>query len=360
MTVPASETPARTEVTYRVATARVGHEDAAIRRLWKDGGLGADRSDEHDQARYDWFYRCNPQGQASLNLLYSNTDAEPVGFLGLGARSFYVDDREVPAGVLVDFVVTPKHRSAFPALTLQRQARAAGLSEKPLIYGLPDTKAVLICRRLEMHVQAEMQRWVRVTATRQYFERKLPPALAAPLALVADWMDRISVRIQAMGCGLRGEWIESFDDRFDDLWSRSNRSGRALGVRNREFLNWRFAEQPGHSYRIFAITHTADQQLVGYFVCEVAAQFLAIKDCLNVGSPEHLTKALLLLTAATRELGLSAVSVELTAGPCVQQSLRRAQFVQRSHRPFFAVLHESVREAGQKCDWYITSADEDI
>jgi hypothetical protein len=95
-------------------------------------------------------------------------------------------------------------------------------------------------------------------------------------------------------------------------------------------------------------------------VCEIVAKFLTIKDCLNVGSPEDFTKSLLLLSRAARRLGFHAVSVELMAGARTQQSLRRAQFVQRSQRPFFAVLHESVREAAQRCDWYITSADEDI
>jgi hypothetical protein len=346
--------------TYRVGRAEVDRDEAVITSLWRAGGLGGERSPDFDASRYDWFYRRNPQGQASLNLLHSNSEVEPVGFLGVGARSLCLDGTVTPAGVLVDFVVTPKHRSAFPALTLQRQARAAGLLEKPVIYGLPDTKAVLVCRRLDTHVQAEMQRWVRVTGARHYFERKLPAVLSAPLAFITDWADRVAVRAQVTGCGLRGEWIESFDERFDDLWMRLGKARRAIGVRDRKFLNWRFTQQPGHTYRIFAITRAINQQLIGYFVCEIAAKFLAIKDCLNLGSPDEFTKALLLLSVAARKLRLTAVSVEITAGPRAQQSLRRAQFVQRSHRPFFAVLHESLREAGQKCDWYITSADEDI
>jgi hypothetical protein len=359
MTGSASAAPVSTAAaTYRVAVADADRDQAAITGLWAAGGLGGERTPDYDARRYDWFYRRNPQAQASLNLLYSND--EPVGFLGLGARSFYVDGSEAVAGVLVDFVVIPKHRSVFPALTLQRQARAIGLGQKPVIYGLPDTKAVPVCRRLDMHVQKDMQRWVRVTGARHYLERKLPAILSVPLSLLTDWTDRLAVRVQVIRCGLLGAWIESFDDRFDDLWSRAEKRGRAIGVRNRQFLSWRFTEQPGHSYRIFAIERTGDQQLIGYFVCEIAAKFLAIKDCLNVGSPEEFTKSLLLLSAAARKLGLTAVSVELTAASRVQQSLRRAQFVQRSHRPFFAVLHESVREAAQKCDWYITSADEDI
>jgi hypothetical protein len=361
MTGSASAAPASVvAATYRVGRAELDRDEAAITSLWRAGGLGGERSPAFDARRYDWFYRRNPQGQASLNLLHSNSDAEPVGFLGLGARSLCLDGIDVAAGVLVDFVVSPKHRSAFPALTLQRQARTAGLLERPVIYGLPDTKAVLVCRRLDMHVQAQMQRWVRVTGARHYFDRKLPRALSVPLAFVTDLADRMAVRVQVAGCGLRGEWIETFDERFDDLWMRLGKTGRAMGVRNRQFLQWRFTEQPGHSYRIFAITRAADRQLVGYFVCEVAAKFLAIKDCLNVGSTDDFKRALLLLSAAARKLRLAAVSVEIAAGPRLQQSLRRAQFVQRSHRPFFAVLHESVREAAQRCDWYITSADEDI
>ena len=361
MTSSASAAPTSSAAaTYRVAAADVARDKGAITGLWAAGGLGGERTPDYDARRYDWFYRRNPQGRAALNLLYANSEAEPVGFLGLGARSFLADGSQVAAGVLVDFVVTPKHRSAYPALTLQRQVRAAGLMEKPVVYGLPDTKAVLVCRRLETHVQADMQRWVRVTGSRTYFERKLPKLLALPLAFVTDCADRAAIAVQTVGRGLRGEWIQSFDERFDALWNRFEKKGCAIGVRNREFLEWRFSAQPGHSYQIFAVTRATDRDLVCYFVCETPGKFLAIKDCLNVDSPETFTKSLLLLSAAARKLGLNAVSVEVTATPRLQQSLRRAQFVQRSHRPFFAVLHESVKDVAQRCDWYITSADEDI
>ncbi len=356
----AATASAASAATYRVARGDVARDETAITGLWAAGGLGGDRTPDHDALRYHWFYHRNPQGHATLNLLYANAESEPIGCLGLGARSFFLNGSELAAGVLVDFVVTPKHRSAFPALTLQRQARSTGLAEKPVIYGLPDTKAVPICRRLEMHVQGEMQRWVRVIGSRHYFERKLPALLSIPLALVTDWSDRLAIAAQVKGRGLHGEWIESFDARFDSLWTRCAKEGRAIGLRNREFLEWRFGAQPGHSYRIFAITGKESGELVAYFVCELSKSNLTIKDCLHSESQKTFAKSLLLLSAAARKLKLSAVSVELTASPRYQQSLRRAQFVQRSHRPFFAVVHESIREAAQRCDWYITSADEDI
>jgi hypothetical protein len=361
MTGSASEISSTAALSYRVAKADVNRDEAAITNLWRIGGLGGERSSpQNDALRYDWFYRQNPQGSPQLTLLYSNPDSEPAGFLGVGARTFHMDGMQVPAGVLVDFVTSPRHRSAYPALTLQRQARAAALPVTPIVYGLPDTKAVLVCRRLEAHVQADMQRWVRVIRSRAYFERKLPGWLAAPIALIADSMDRLLVGAQLAGRGLRGEWMESFDQRFEDLWNTAQKSGRIVGVRGRDFLEWRFRRQPGRSYRIFGVTRAADGKLISYFVCESAPKFLVVKDCFTAGSSEAFKTSLLLLSAAARRLRLDAVSAELVAGEGVLHALRRAQFVQRSHRPFFAVVHESIRESVQKCEWFITPADEDV
>lgn len=345
---------------YSVKAGDLHSDQAAITGLWRDGGLGPSQDAGHAAARYRWFYQSNPQGLARVYLLWSEVEAAPVGSLALGARHLLVGGQCVDGGVLVDFVVVPKHRSALPALTLQRRSREQALPFMPLIYGLPDTKAVAVCKRLPTHVELPLQRWVRVVRSRAYLDRMLPPLLAAGLGAFTDGLDRAGMWLQTLLSRLSCEWVGALDESFDDLWSKCPKTGVCLGVRDRAFLQWRFFDKPSGKPLVFAVRSRNSNELRMYFVCELHASFLAVKDFLNVGSERELKHGLLLLAAAARRRGASAVSIEVIAGESTRRALRRAQYVRRSERPFFAVMDDSIVSGAAGCEWFITQADEDV
>ncbi len=145
--------------------------------------------------RFEWLYLNNPQGPAHLNLLHSGEDSSLVGMLGVGRRDLHIGgDEAVHAGLLVDFVVSPEHRSAYPALVLQRQGRELALQSLDMLYGLPAPQAVAICKRLETQVWLDFPRYARVLRFRGYVRRLLPAFMAFPLGFFADGLVRLGVR----------------------------------------------------------------------------------------------------------------------------------------------------------------------
>jgi len=62
--------------------------------------------------------------------------------------------------------------------------------------------------------------------------------------------------------------LDTFDERFDDLWSRASTRFSVGVVRDREYLQWRYAHHPYHRYRVTAAEQ--DGQLVGYSVAREA------------------------------------------------------------------------------------------
>jgi len=62
--------------------------------------------------------------------------------------------------------------------------------------------------------------------------------------------------------------LSSFDDRFDRLWQRCGGGYRAMLVRDRRYLDWRFSQRPDAEYHIAAATRGSD--LVGYMVTRCA------------------------------------------------------------------------------------------
>jgi hypothetical protein len=325
--------------------------------VWADGGLSSGDT-QSDRARFEWFYLRNPAGRARCNWLRHGSETAPVGFLGIGRRNLFLAGAAVTAGLLVDFVVVPQHRSALPALMLQRKGREHAAASMPIIYGLPDTKAVLVCKRLESHIKFDLRRYARVVRSRVYLERLLPRWLARPLAMFTDALDGIGMRLQLALAAGTGQWVQGFDASFDDLWAAYPKGDLCIGPRDRAFLQWRFADQPGRKYRTFVVRNKG--ALRAYFICEINDASLGVKDCLAIGSEREFRDALLMLALAARREGLNSVELQIAATKSIGRALRRAQYVARSHRPFFAVVAEPLRSRASTVRWYITQADEDV
>lgn len=344
---------------HRCVSADADAASAAL-ELWAEGGIASAQGAAADRARFDWFYRRNPQGVAYVNSLAHGEHKTPMGFLGIGARRLLLGGAAVPAGVLVDFVISPKHRSAFPALLLQRKGREHAFEVMDIVYGLPDTKAVGVCKRLESHVKFDLPRFARVVRSQVYLERLVPRWVAMPLAAFSDTLDRFGMQLQLLVTSVVGGWVNEFDASFDELWAALDKRDLCVGVRDREFLQWRFAQQPYHNYRTFVVKRKGSNALLMYFVCEISKASLRVKDCLHVASDRELRAGLLLLALAGRAIGASSVEIQVTANESFGRALRRAQFLQRSQRPFFAVVGMALRERAARVCWYVTQADEDV
>jgi hypothetical protein len=343
---------------YSVAPGAPGQDRDVVAHLWQVSGLG-NLTDEQQKARYDWFYLRNPQGDGEISYLHAGSEQTAVGFLGVGRRSWNMDGEAMPAGVLVDFVVRPDHRTAAPALTLQRQGRARAMQWAKLLMGLPDVKAVAIFKRLDKQVQFFLPRYVRILRYDGYLRRRLPTLAARVLGGLAGAVDGIWRSLRLLGSGLQGNWVPAFDSKFDGLWNRVDKTGRSIGARDARFLSWRFGEQPGFRYRIFAVER-AGGELAAYFVCDLQGDTLEVKDLLGDAPTRDYVQALLLLANAARGLGAHAISVQVIGDQDLEKALRAAHFVVRDQRPFFAMLGDAVRDRGITLRWYITQADEDI
>jgi hypothetical protein len=346
---------------YQVTAEEPSQHGEVIQKIWRAGGMGSAGGAHSDAARYQWFYLHNPEGSAAANILRHAAGDIPIGFLGIGRRRLWLGSEFVAAGTLVDFVVDPSHRTVFPAMLLQRKGREFAMQSMQVLIGLPDKKAVPVCNRLDRHVNFPLPRFARVLRAKSYFERWLPAWLARPLAYFSDALDLAAIRLRLLLTPLRGEWTRTFDSKFDRLWGSLEKRGMVLGVRDEAFLRWRFEQQPGHDYLVFAIRRKAAKELLMYFVCEQSDYGLAVKDCLNIGSERELCQGLLMLSLEARRMGANVLDIQIAAPKTWSQALRRANFVWRSDRPFFAVVAEPLRErAADGLHWYITQADEDI
>jgi hypothetical protein len=351
-----------TSLHYSVAAGDLYRDKTGTLAVWKDGGFV-----EHaagDSVRFDWFYKDNPAGPGQLSLLHCNS-GPPVGALGVCPRQFAVNDRPVLAGVLVDFVVLPAHRTALPALQLQKAARSRASKDMGFLYGLPDTKAIATFKRLGYTVTFEVSRYARVLQTGPYLTRIMATFVARPVGLVLDGIDAALLRARIFtrrwvnsACrDTRAAWADEIGEDFEQLWTDFAKETLCIGVRDARFLRWRFGSRPGFPYRTFVVRRKSTRRLCAYFICEIGENGITIKDCLSLGGRTEWLHALNVLCLEARRLLAPALYVDIAAPGHVVEAFRSAGFRRRSARPFFAMVGDI--DLGSAA-WYITQADEDV
>lgn len=351
-----------TSLHYSVTVGDLDGDKTETLAVWHDGGFVELAAG--DSARFDWFYKANPAGPGQLSLLRCNS-GPPVGALGVCPRRFAVNDRPTTAGVLVDFVVVPAHRTGLPALQLQKAARSRASKDMGFLYGLPDTKAVATFKRLGYTVHFEVPRYARVLQTRPYLARIMATIFARPVGFVLDGINaallRARIFIQRLlntACrDTQAGWAEEIGEEFEQLWTDFAKETLCIGVRDARFLRWRFGSRPGFSYRALVVRRKSTSRLCAYFICEIGENGITIKDCLSLGGRTEWLHALDVLCLEARRLLAPVLYIDIAAPGHVVEAFRSAGFRRRSARPFFAMVGDT--DLGSAA-WYITQADEDI
>jgi hypothetical protein len=342
---------------YRVERGDLAVDRQRILDLWERCAFA---SGPRAAARFDWFYLQNPAGRGRVYLLFNGD--ELVGSLGAGSRLIACgrDRPALRAAILADFVVHPAHRSMFPALKLQRVAREHELRDAQLLYSLPGDKATPVFRRLGFSAQLSSGNHARVLHSAKFMHRLLPRIPSQLIRVVCGVVDRARLLLPWMRCrvtGLRWQWLRELPAGIEDLWSRAGTpDGVAMGVRHRQFLEWRFDPTLGE-WRVLAVSDRRGG-LVGYFICLCRGDHLWVYDLL-LADRHRGTVPLLALALAAWGQGVNSVRVLFGGSPHMQRALARAGYRLRDQRTCFLIQPPDADARQLPEEWWLTKADED-
>lgn len=341
---------------YRATRADPTEAGDPLIRLWTENlSVHGD-----PQTKLKWFYVDGPAARGEAFLLRAPDDA-PVGCVGMRQRDLARGDTRVRAALLADFVVDKHHRSALPALTLQRAAQRHVDAAYDLSYGFPNDSATAVLRRVGYHELGHMTRYVRVLRHESYLEQLVGDLPG--LSLGAGAIDRARVAataLQAVPSRARFalRWLSDFDARFDELAARPMPLIHCQ--RTSALLRWRFVERSG----IAALVERRGGRVHAYAVVRGAPGAPAeLADLF--GADRAATSALLaLLVPALYSRGHRTVGLRYLGDPALPQLLVEHGFRPRSDRRV-VVVHVGPRcpiDAATAHDanaWYLTDLDED-
>jgi hypothetical protein len=347
---------------YRVTQVDPTTAEEAMIRLWA-GNLGpADGARE----RFRWAYLDPPHGEGRAFLLMHGPDATReacVGCAGAVPRLFSARGRILRASLLVDMAVEKRHRTLFPALSLQRGVRDRCREASDFVYGSPNRFAASIFSRLGYAELGRLTRVARILQHTAYVQRVLPaPALARPVGRILDrllssleWLRARRARAAA-----RLEWLEDVDARFDGLWQGARAQWGVVGHRGSDALRWRYLRKPNGRCRLAAVLDRRTDALAAYAILEPTEHAVEIVDLFGL-SPAHLGLLLDLLIPALRAQGVPAVTMSLLAPERMRRLLASRGFRARQTRPVYTDIGQPLRARNDTLPegehWYLTEAD---
>jgi GNAT superfamily N-acetyltransferase len=213
--------------------------------------------------QWEWKYDANPfncDGQPNIELL--QTSGRLVGMYGRIFFPAVEDGRELLAHQGCDLVIHPAYRGR------DLSARLRGRRDRidsPIHFSWQNEASRGAARRegkagvpfTSLFKPLDYERLMRRTMSGRW--------LGGVAAFAGRALQHLpSLRGGSAAVGVTVTPLDSFDERFDRLWQHVCRDFPVMIVRNRRYLEWRFAQRPDAKYDIIAATK--DSELVGYMI----------------------------------------------------------------------------------------------
>lgn len=316
---------------------------------------------QRDARKHEWFYHRCPDGAPLLQLLDHVPSASLAGMAAAGPRRMLWHKRPLRAGVLVDLMVAPQHRSLGPAMMLHAALRDQGLQQFALLYGFPNANAVPVFKRMGYRHWGDAVRYARVVRHGDYLARRMHPLVARPLGALVDLADGVGLALRAWrGTRLEPVWTDHVDARMDELWQRSADSIQGLvTVRDQAFLRWRFDEAPGPQTQYLLLSDVTGQ-LRAWFACQADNGLLHVRDFWSQEAGSGIVRDHVeALLRAARARGHAAVSFEFAGSPQRIAGWLASGFKERERRPVFGQMGPDCGDIDISRELHLTSADED-
>ena len=351
---------------YAVVPADLEKDRQVIIDLWRQNLADID----HLEEKYDWHFLNNPFGPGQIWIL--KADGHPIGTTSLAMRPLKVRDTVTTAGVACDLAVNKDHRFLQPALMLQRALMSSAHARIQMLYGVPNPGGASVMKYVGYREFCPVHRYAKVLRMSHYLQR------SGKLGAMAPFIGKIADQGLAawQSIGRRPDKrdmqvLHSFDERFDELWSRVGSEHPTLTVRDRRFLEWRYQKCPLRQYKTIGLLTDDDSRLLGYLIYYVEAHSAVCADLLALGSAENLDCLLSYWADKASGDGLASISVSCS-DQALADTLMRQGFSQRStvstskpgrrsqqerSKTLFTHDRHTASETAVAASWYYTEGD---
>jgi len=229
-------------------------DEQGILALWRQSFPdGEQRRTQLDYWR--WQYLEGPAGPGAIRLAVSGD--EIVGHAAAVPFRFVSKGEECLGCLSLDSMTRADFRGQGMFTRLERELYddLAGRGAR-FIYGFPNENSIdVFLRKLQWKHLASLPLMARPLRLDRIAEKRCGvPFLRTLMAVAAGIPQRLFWRISPISSDRKNNlvWLDRFDDEAERLWSPLARDDAVFLKRDASFLNWRYVENPGRTYRILA------------------------------------------------------------------------------------------------------------
>ena len=371
----------KTQLTIRRATS--ADMPALLAFVEQTYGKGAPFK---DAARHVWQFEDNPyraQAETTPTIWLALDGPKVVGEIAVQDGRLWIGEDSVAAGWIVDVMVHPQYRGIGLShqiheavtqergvlVTLTMAAATRRVAERAGCLTLGPTRQFILPRHLSAKTVARFVSYRAHTSNPRrarlleaFNATRVGPLVVAGLGrLAAAW--RRPRRAVPLPKGCRIVEVARFEAGIDHLWQAHKAKLPVVFERSAQFLNWRFVDVPGLTYRRFVLEQDGTPR--GYLITRLGvAQELPLGVIADVfAAPEDAEALDALYAHACQVLLPEAEYLEAAAStPAWQAALKRAGFIATRTMRATVVCRDPdlrARLAPFSEDWHFSKADHD-
>ncbi len=322
---------------------------------------------EMSERIFAWNESECPFGPAHRWLATLTDESKPIATCALLPRRIMVNGQLLTAGFGADFTVDREYRGFGPALrlqkTLKKEASSLGL---PVLYGMPIPALQRLLSICNYQVLGRYKKYIKILKAEYKNGHYLLPRWLARTGSRAIEFALWSVSRERRYKKLPGYTVDhprDFDERFNKFWTKVSPGFSMLGLRNADFLTWRFLRLAYRDYRIFCLLDES-KNLAGYVVYVVEENSCRIADLLFINNGSALDALLAEFILYMRQQGVGSLTIQYFGGNTLSDKLRAFQFLPHTGSNLSVMgywdskfgLQEILGDPGK---WYILDSDTD-
>lgn len=287
-----------------------------------------------DEQVWEWRFQNNPAGPGEIELVWSRDVL--AGHYAVTCVRTRIEDQEWLTGLSGTTMTHPDYRGRglFPLLARRTYEQMAA-NNKGIVWGFPNAMS--------------HRGFIKELRWKDIYE---VPTLRLSLS------DRLRLPKPSNVALCR-----EFDNRFDQIWNRAKNRYKVTTLRDKQYLQWRYMDNPAEDYRTLIYTHHED--IMAYVIFKRYQDDLQIVDLLAVDDTEPLLHLVSQVVEFAREESAQAISLWLNVTDPFHHLLEKLGFVLDKPITYLAGL-ELAPDLSTKSglfdfrDWYITMGDSDV
>ncbi len=331
--------------------------------------LNENRSHKTDIKRFEWLYLKNPYGRAITWFAVDDKTGSIAGFTSALPRKMRVFGEEIICWNCSDFSINKKYRTLGVAIKLRKAAKLSVDSNRiTFLYAHPNDRMRVIHLKVGHNEMGKMMRLAKpLRVDYKVKERIKNPVLAKPVSALGNVVLKLKDKRLPASSSFQFKVYSDkefrFDSQFDKLFNTVSDSSGIFGVRDSEYLNWRYIDCPLTSFNIGTLTDR--DNLLGYVVFYVEDSIAVMKDIFSVNDRDVKTSLLANWLNYLNEKKINSATATFLTSNLWVEDFKGAGFVPRDDSTSSVIVYSNSdykysKELLDDKNWYMTVGDRDV